>query len=109
MHSHKNNFTTPMHWKPWPPQSQNPSLAQGWQNPYGKYTQYPQFQQPYSSFPLPYFPQPTQPSQSQNPNQQLSLPFPQNPNKFPSQPLLNPNNKINKMLIMFRDKIFKLV
>ena len=65
-----------MPWKPWVPQYQNPSWAQGFQNAYGKYPEYPEFQQPYSSFSPQYFPQPTQLSQFQNPNQQLSLPFP---------------------------------
>lgn len=55
----QNNWTAPMPWKPWP---QNTSWAQGWKNLYSKYPQYPQFQQPYSSFPPQYFPQPLQPS-----------------------------------------------
>lgn len=67
----QSNWTTPMPWKPWPQ-----PRAQGWKNPYGKYPKYPQFQQPYPIFPPQYFPESFQPSQPQNPNPQLSLPFP---------------------------------
>ena len=36
------NWTSPMPLQPWPPQSQNPSWAQCWENHYGKYPKYPQ-------------------------------------------------------------------
>ena len=76
-----------MPWKPWPQ-----TWAQGWKNTYGKYPQYPQFQQSYLIFPPQFFSQPVQPSQPQNSNPQLSIPFRQRPNKLPSQPLPNQNN-----------------
>lgn len=60
-----------------------------------KYPQYPQCQQPYPIFPPQYFPQHVQPTHPQNPNLQLSLPFPQRPNQLPAQSLPNPNNNRN--------------
>lgn len=37
----QNNWTASVPWQPWPPQSPNPSSAQGWKNHYRKYPQYP--------------------------------------------------------------------
>lgn len=107
MHNHETIGLHPMPWQPWPPKSQNPSWAQAWKNNYGKYPQNPQFQQPCPSFPLQYYPQPSQPYQFQNPNQQISIPFPQKPNQLPAQSLPNPNNKNKKAIYNVEGKKFQ--
>lgn len=84
------------------------SLGSRLKNPYGKYPKYPQFQQPYPYFPPKYYPpQPTQPSQFQKPNQQISLSFPQKSNQLPAQPLPSPNNKSQQVIYNVEGKNFQ--
>ena len=62
----QNNWTALIPWQPW---YQSQPWAQGWINPYGRYSQYHQYPQSYPNFPPQHFPQSSQPPQPQFQNQ----------------------------------------
>jgi len=83
------NFQNPPNWNPWQQpwhQSQNPyqSWVQGKENPYGRSAQFYQYPPSFQN---------QQALQLPNPNPQPMLPFQQNINQLPAQPLPNPKNK----------------